>query len=160
MNKIIKNDTLYYKNDIILTSSIFVCREGMKRKMKVLRSLNDSTAFLIPESSNYRNDSLLYTNTHFFISPLEKGLIVSTINDMYETNYEYPEDEALYELTSNLEKNGLYKLENGKFVFITESMSQEKFKKFCTNETCYIPYPGILYDRKINLNQLKSLDDL
>lgn len=160
LNRIVKNDTLYFKNDIVLTSSLFVCPEGVNRKMKVLRSLKDSTAFLIPETSDYRNDSLLYTNTLFFRSDLKSGLIVTVEKDRQNTHYDYPEDQALYALTSKLEQNGLYKLENGKFIFITKSMSQEKFKEYCTNETCYIPYPGILYDRMINLNQLKSFDEL
>lgn len=160
VDKIIENDTLYCKDDILLTSSLFVCPEGKKRKMKVLRSSKDSTTLLIPINSRFRNDSILYTNTHFLRSPIENGLIVSVKKNMNETHYNYPKDEALYALTSKLEKKGLYKLENDKFVLISDSMSQDSFKEYCTNETCFIPFPGILYDRKINLKKLKSLDDL
>tara|TARA_R110000868_G_scaffold411665_1_gene707279 strand:+ start:56 stop:1546 length:1491 start_codon:yes stop_codon:yes gene_type:complete len=160
IHKITLNDTLYFKNDILLTKSLFDCPEGRIRKMKVLRNLKDTTALLIPNFSDFTNDSLLYTNTHFFQSPLENGLIVSNQKDRNETHYDYPEDDALYTLTKELNKSGLYKLDNGKFVFLTESLSQDSYKEHCTNETCYIPYPGILYDRKINLNRLNSLQDL
>ncbi|SDT00158.1 hypothetical protein SAMN05192545_2541 [Maribacter dokdonensis] len=46
------------------------------------------------------------------------------------------------------------------FVFVTSSISKDAFKKYCTNATCYVPSPGLLYDQKINLNKLKSVNSL
>ena len=160
VNNIIEDDTLYLRNDILLTNSVFSCPSSINREMKVLRNLKETTALLIQSSSDYRNDSLLFINTHFFISPLERGLIVSNHEERGSSRFDYPEDETLYALTIGLQKEGLYKLEDGEFILMTDSMSQDAFKEYCTNETCYIPYPGILYESKINLNQLKSLDGL
>lgn len=160
INKIITCDTLYTNNDIYLNKAVFNCSEDRTRTMKVLGNLRDSTVLLVPYESDYKNDTLLFVNTQFFISPLERGIIVSNKKDGSETHYEYPEDEALYSLTKKFDKDGLYKLENGKFIFLTATMSQDAFKKYCTNATCYIPSPGILYDQKINLNKLKSIDSL
>ncbi|WP_299214638.1 hypothetical protein [uncultured Aquimarina sp.] len=160
LNRIITSDTLYLNNDIYLNRAVFNCSENRTRAMKVIGNLRDSTVLLVPYESDYRNDTLLFVNTQFFISPLERGLIVSTKKDGSEKHYEYPEDEELYLKTKELEKEGLYKLEKGKFVFLTASMSQDAFKSYCTNATCYIPSPGILYDQKINLNKLKSIDSL
>ncbi len=160
INKINNSDTLYINNDIYLNKAVFNCSDGGTRAMKVLGNLRDSTVLLVPSESDYKNDTLLFVNTQFFISPLERGVIVSSKKDGSTTHYEYPEDEALYSLTKKFDKDGLYKLENGKFIFLTESMSQNSFKNYCTNTICYIPSPGILYDQKINLNKLKSIDSL
>jgi hypothetical protein len=160
INKIIANDTLYLNNDIYLNRVVFNCSEDRTRDMKVLGNLRDSTVLLVPFESDYIGDTLLFVNTQFFISPLERGIIVSTKKKGSETHYEYPEEKELYSLTKKIDKEGLYKLENEKFVFLTTSMSQDSFKNYCTNATCYVPSPGILYDQKINLNNLNSIDSL
>ncbi|MDO6470234.1 hypothetical protein [Maribacter sp. 1_MG-2023] len=128
--------------------------------MRILGNLKDSTVLLVPFESDLINDSILFVNTQFFISPLNRGIIVATSKKGNETHYKYPEQAKLNSLIKKLDKEGLYKLENEKFVFVTSSISQDAFKKYCINATCYVPSPGLLYDQKINLNKLKSVDSL
>lgn len=128
--------------------------------MKVLLEKNDSTMILLPHLSEFRYDSILYVNSMFFISPLESGLIVSNTVDGGKTHYEYPEDDSLNALTEDLRENGLYRYDNGEFKLVSQSLSHEAFKQYCSNDTCYIPYPGILYDKKVNLQELKSVKKL
>ena len=130
INKIIANDTLYLNNDIYLNRVVFNCSEDRTRDMKVLGNLRDSTVLLVPFESDYIGDTLLFVNTQFFISPLERGIIVSTKKKGSETHYEYPEEKELYSLTKKIDKEGLYKLENEKIVFLTTSMSQDSFKNY------------------------------
>ena len=159
-DKIITNDTLYVNNNIYLNKAVFNCSNSRTREMHILGNLKDSTVLLVPFESDFINDSLLFVHTQFFISPLNRGIIVTTKKEGNETHYEYPEEAELYTLTEKLKKEGLYKLENEKFVFVTSSISQDAFKKYCTNETCFVPSPGLLYDQKINLTKLKSVDSL
>ena len=127
------------------------------RTMKVLLNKSDSTKVLVPHSSEFKHDSVLYVNSRFFISPLDRGLIVLNKVKRSTTHFEYPKDEKLDNLTKELTKDGLYRFDNGEFKLVTESFSNDAYKKYCINDTCYIPSPGILYDKKINLKELKSL---
>lgn len=159
-DKIIASDTLYVNNNIYLNKALFNCSDSRTRELRILGNLKDSTVLLVPFESDFINDSILFVNTQFFISPLNRGIIVTTKKEGSETHYKYPEEADLYALTAKLKKEALYKLENKKFVFVTSSISQEAFKKHCTNATCFVPSPGLLYDQKINLTNLKSVNSL
>lgn len=156
-SKIISNETLFTNETITLLNSEFECSKKMTRTMKVILDKDDSTMMLVPQDSEFRDDSILYVNSRFFISPLESGLIVSNKVEGRTTRFEYPEDDTLHALTKNQKRNGLYRYDHGEFKLVTESLSKKAFKTHCSNDTCYIPYPGILYDKKINLMKLKSL---
>lgn len=156
-SKIVSNETLFTNENIALLNSRFECSKKRTREMKVLVDKNDSTMILVPQDSQFRYDSILYVNSHFFISPLESGLIVSNKVEGRTTHFEYPEDDLLNALTKDLRRSGLYRYDKGEFKLVTESLSKEAFKTHCRNDTCYVPYPGILYNRKINLKELKSI---
>lgn len=159
-DKIIFNDTLFSNEYISLINSTIECSNKRTRKMKVLLNKSDNTKVLVPHDSELKHDSILYVNSRFFISPLDRGLIVSNKVKRGTTHFEYPEDENLYYLTIKMKKDGLYRFENGEFKLVTKSFSNDAYKKHCSNDTCYIPFPGILYDKKINLKELKTLKGL
>lgn len=127
---------------------------------KLLQKLKPDIDSLYQPPAHWQivDDSIMYVNRRFLNSSINWGLVVSVTSKGSHTHYEYPKSIISDSLRNYLNNRGtgLYELKDSSWIKITDWQSNDEFEKKCRNGTYFIPYPGWLYDKKVNLNELDT----